>query len=71
VLSVRRVGVDTLEMNLAGTGAEGNVFDGAALLSALVRAGVAVADFRQDDGSLEELFLELTSTQAGTAPEGR
>jgi ABC-2 type transport system ATP-binding protein len=71
VLSVRRVGVDTLEMNLAGTAAEGNVFDGAALLSALVRAGVAVADFRQDDGSLEELFLELTSTQAGPAPEGR
>jgi ABC-2 type transport system ATP-binding protein len=60
VSNVRRAGVDTLEIELAGERAD-DPFDAAGLLGALVAAGVPVADFREDDGGLEQLFLQLTA----------
>ena len=76
VRSVRRSGADSLEISHGGQGPDGGGLDAPALLRALVWAGVEVADFRQDEGGLEELFLQLTSADIddreaveGPAPE--
>ena len=76
VKTVRRSGVDTLEISHGGEGHDGDGLAAPALLRALVWAGVEVADFRQEDGGLEELFLQLTSpdiddreTAPGPVPE--
>ena len=64
---MRRAGADTLEIELAD-GPTDDGIDAAALLGALVAAGVPVADFREDvregDGGLEHLFLQLTAPGA-------
>jgi ABC-2 type transport system ATP-binding protein len=65
---VRRAGTDTLEIELAG-GPDGAEIGAATLLSALIAAGIAVVDFREDDGGLEQLFLELTAPAAGEPVE--
>jgi ABC-2 type transport system ATP-binding protein len=69
VLSVRRTGVDTLEIEHAAPGLADDGTDAATLLGALVAAGVPVADFREDDGGLEQVFLKLTA-RAGTSEAG-
>ncbi len=74
VLSVRRAGVDTLEIEHVGPGLAHDGTDAATLLGALVAAGVRVADFRDDEGGLEQLFLKLTApveaSEAGTSEAG-
>ena len=64
VLAVRRAGIDTLDISHAGPGQQSAGLESADLLRHLVLQGVAVADFRQDEGSLEELFMKMT------CPEG-
>jgi len=63
VVRARRTGPDLLEITRAA--GEGERLDGAALLRALVLADVAVFDFREEEGGLEQLFLRLTSNAAG------
>jgi ABC-2 type transport system ATP-binding protein len=74
VSAVRRAGPDTLEIDLAGRADEADgtgdeTTDAAALLGALVAAGIPVVDFREDDGGLEQLFLQLTATTAAEPVE--
>ena len=60
VSNVRRAGADSLEIETSrGPGDEGT--DPATLLGALVAAGIPVADFREDSGDLEQLYLQLTA----------
>ncbi|HXW80595.1 MAG TPA: ABC transporter ATP-binding protein [Acidimicrobiales bacterium] len=67
VLTVQRsgVGVGVLDIEYVGagieTGRENASNDAAALLRALVVAGIQVVDFRTDEGGLEQLFLNLTA----------
>ena len=65
VVSVKRLGPDTLELTYAGSALPGAGMDSAALLRSLVMAGVAVGDFRAEETDLEELFLQLTSQVTG------
>jgi ABC-2 type transport system ATP-binding protein len=68
VSNVRRAGADTLEIELAG-GPSDEGIDAATLLGALVTAGIPVAEFREDDGGLEHLFLLLTDPGSGQLAE--
>ena len=68
VASVRRAGADTLEIELAGRRDDAEI-GAATLLGALIAAGIAVVDFREDDGGLEQLFLELTAPAPGEPVE--
>jgi ABC-2 type transport system ATP-binding protein len=71
VVAVQRVGLTTLDIEYAGTGTartgttengtRSEAADAATLLRALVAAGVPVADFRTDEGGLEQMFLHLTA----------
>jgi ABC-2 type transport system ATP-binding protein len=61
IANVRRAGVDTLEIELAGDATDRVTADPATLLSALVAAGIPVTEFREDDGGLEQLFLQMTA----------
>jgi ABC-2 type transport system ATP-binding protein len=69
VSNVRRAGADTLEIELGGGPGEATTVDAATLLGALVAAGIPVADFREDDGDLEQLFLQLTAPADGEPME--
>jgi ABC-2 type transport system ATP-binding protein len=74
VSAVRRAGPDTLEIDLAGQadetdGTGDETTNAAALLGALVAAGIPVVDFREDDGGLEQLFLQLTAPTAAEPVE--
>lgn len=64
VLNVHRVGTDLLEISHRGLSPDGVTVDSADLLRSLVIAGVAVADFREGEGGLEELFLQLTAPES-------
>ena len=68
ISSVRRSGADTLEIELAG-GPDDETVDAATLLGALIAAGIPVVDFREDDGGLEQLFLQLTAPSPGEPME--
>jgi ABC-2 type transport system ATP-binding protein len=69
VSNVRRAGADTLELELGG-GPDGSAtIDAATLLGALVAAGIPVADFREDGGGLEQVFLQLTAPADGEPME--
>jgi ABC-2 type transport system ATP-binding protein len=68
IAGVRRVGADTLQIELAGGPGDGAT-DAATLLGALIAAGIPVVDFREDDGGLEQLFLELTAPAPGEPVE--
>jgi ABC-2 type transport system ATP-binding protein len=67
IANVRRAGVDTLEIELGPDAVEATAGDPATLLGALVAAGIPVTEFREDDGGLEQLFLQLTAP-AGDQP---
>jgi ABC-2 type transport system ATP-binding protein len=69
VLAVTRSGPDTLEISHSGQSSDDAGPGAAALLRSLVLAGVAVTDFRQDDGDLEQLFLQLTGPGEGVPGE--
>ena len=56
-----RAAVELRERSLRG--------DAAALLGALVAAGIPVVEFREDDGGLEQLFLQLTAPTASEPVE--
>jgi ABC-2 type transport system ATP-binding protein len=64
VAHVRRAGADTLEIELSGEAADAATAGSTTLLGALVAAGIPVAEFREDDGGLEQLFLQLTAPAA-------
>jgi ABC-2 type transport system ATP-binding protein len=67
VVGVQRVGLASLDIEYAGAGTNGELTDAATLLRGLVSSGIPVADFRTDDGGLEQLFLQLTEP-AATGP---
>jgi ABC-2 type transport system ATP-binding protein len=69
VANVRRAGVDMLEIELGDGAEDGGAAGSATLLSALVAAGIPVAEFRADDGGLEQLFLQLTAPTDGEPVE--
>jgi ABC-2 type transport system ATP-binding protein len=64
VLSVQRAGVGVFDIEFAGAGTDEASADAATLLRALVMAGIQVADFRTDEGGLEQVFLHLTAPEA-------
>jgi ABC-2 type transport system ATP-binding protein len=71
VISAERVGDSTLEIAYASSGAVGGPageLDAVSLLSALVHAGVRVAEFRRDEGDLEDLFIRLTAPSEPGGP---
>jgi ABC-2 type transport system ATP-binding protein len=69
VANVRRAGVDMLEIELGDGAEDGGAAGSATLLGALVAAGIPVAEFREDDGGLEQLFLQLTASTDGEPVE--
>ncbi len=50
-------------------GADEGATGSATLLGALVAAGIPVAEFREDEGGLEQLFLQLTAPSDGEPVE--
>ena len=68
IAGARRAGADTLEIELSD-GSEDSEIGAATVLSALIAAGIAVVDFREEDGGLEQLFLELTAPAPGEPAE--